>query len=250
MRFVDKVMMITGGAQGMGAHAANAFAAEGAAVIIADIDLPRAQAIVDDIEKTGGQAIAVNCNVTDPGAVSEAVARGVKAFGGIDFLLNGAALHTYAYGKPTLVLGIDMWRAMLEVNVLGIVNCVAAARSTMADRGGGVVINMSSINSFVGLSAYGVSKLAVRGLTAAMAAELAPENIRVLGLAPGMIDTESTLRELLDIHKDMLINQMQLIKRQGKKQDVIDAMMFFCSENASFITGETLIVGGGYPLRV
>lgn len=250
MRFKDKVIMITGGAQGIGAAAARAFAAEGAAAAIADVDLPRAEALVSELAAGGGRALALRCDVADPASTVEAAAQIAGELGGIDLLINGAALHNFTYGQPTLELGIDKWRAMLDVNVLGIVNCVAAVRTAMAARGGGVIVNMSSINSFVNLSAYGVSKLAVRGLTVAMAAELAPESIRVLGIAPGMMDTESTLAELPEMHKRALIDRLQLIKRQGRREDVVNAMLFFCSDEASFVTGETLIVGGGYPLRI
>jgi 3-oxoacyl-[acyl-carrier protein] reductase len=113
-----------------------------------------------------------------------------------------------------------------------------------------VVVNMSSINSFVNLSAYGVSKLAVRGLTTAMAAELAPENIRVVGVAPGMTDTASTLAELPPVHQDALINNFQLIKRQVRRADIVNAFLFLCSDEAAMITGDTLIVAGGYPQRI
>jgi 3-oxoacyl-[acyl-carrier protein] reductase len=247
MRFDNKVVVITGGAQGIGEAAARAFLHEGAAIVIADLDEPRAQALAAEL---GDRALAVRADVADPAAMAACVAAAEARFGGVDILINGAALHNFTYGQPTLKLDIDKWRAMLEVNVIGIVNGVAAARPAMARRGGGVVVNMSSINSFVNLSAYGVSKLAVRGLTVAMAAELAPENIRVVGVAPGMMDTESTLAELPKVHQDALINNLQLIKRQGRRADVVNAFLFLCSDEASFITGDTLIVGGGYPQRI
>jgi NAD(P)-dependent dehydrogenase (short-subunit alcohol dehydrogenase family) len=246
-RFEGKTVMITGAAQGIGEAAAHAFTAEGAAIVIADLDLDRAQALAAAL---GDKALAFRCDVSDPAAMQACVAAADARFGGVDVLINGAALHNFTYGQPTLKLGIDKWRAMLDVNVVGIVNCVSAVHPSMAGRGGGVVVNMSSINSFMTLSAYGVSKLAVRGLTAAMAAELAGDNIRVVGVAPGMMDTESTLTELPEVHQQALINNLQLIKRQGRRADIVNAFLFLCSDEASFITGDTLIVGGGYPVRV
>jgi NAD(P)-dependent dehydrogenase (short-subunit alcohol dehydrogenase family) len=243
MRYENKTVMITGGAQGIGEAAARAFAAEGAAIVIADLDGVRAEALAAQI----GKAIACVCNVADRASMDACVAAAEAAFGGVDILINCAALHNFTYGQPTLKLDIDKWRNLLEVNVIGIVNSVAAAHPSMQKRGGGVVINLASINAYVNLSAYGVSKLAVRGLTAAMAGELAPDNIRVVGIAPGMVDSESVMEELPQHHRDMLINQLQLIKRQGRREDVVNAFLFFCSDQASFITGETLIVGGGYP---
>jgi NAD(P)-dependent dehydrogenase (short-subunit alcohol dehydrogenase family) len=250
MRFAGKTVMITGGAQGIGEAAAHAFAQEGAAIVIADLDKPRADAVIAALEGAGARGLAHACNVTDPQALADCVAAADARFGGIDVLINGAALHNFTYGKPTLALDLDKWRAMLEVNVLGIVNAVGAVRSSMARRGGGAVVNLSSSNSFDKLSAYGVSKLAVRGLTVAMAAELADENIRVVGVAPGMTDTDSTLGELPQVHQDMLINKMQLIKRQIRRADIVNTFLFLCSDQAAMITGDTLIVAGGYPVRI
>ena len=249
MRFENKVVMITGGAQGIGAAAARAFMEQGAAILIADLDRTLAEALVDELMAGGGKALAIACDVADPGSVEQCVSQACEQLGGIDILINCAALHNFTWGQPTLKLGAEKWRKLLDVNVIGIVNCVTAVRPSMVTRGGGVVVNMSSINSFVNLSAYGVSKLAVRGLTTAMAAELAPDNIRVVGVAPGLIDTPLVMAELPEVHKRMLIDQMQLIKRQGTRTDVVNAFLFLCSDEASFITGETLIVGGGYPLR-
>jgi 3-oxoacyl-[acyl-carrier protein] reductase len=248
--FENKVVMITGGAQGIGAAAARAFTDRGAAIVIADLDPKLGQAMADALNDAGGRALAIACDVTVPESMEGCVARARAEIGEIDILINCAALHGYSWGQPVMKLGADRWRQLLNVNVVGIVNCVAAVHPSMAAKGGGVIVNMSSINSFVNLSAYGVSKLAVRGLTTAMATELAPDNIRVVGLAPGMIDTPLVMEELPQIHKDALINTLQLIKRQGTRADVVNAFLFLCSDEASFITGETLIVGGGHPLRV
>ena len=250
MGFENKVVVITGGAQGIGAAAAQAFAERGAAIVIADLDAKLGQTLADELNAAGGRALAVTCDVADTASIEGCVARARAEIGDIDILINCAALHNFTWGQPVLKLGADRWRQLLNVNVVGIVNAVTAVHPSMAAKGGGVIVNMSSINSFVNLSAYGVSKLAVRGLTTAMAAELAPDNIRVVGLAPGMIDTPLVMAELPQVHKDALINNLQLIKRQGTRADVVNAFLFLCSDEASFITGETLIVGGGHPLRV
>jgi NAD(P)-dependent dehydrogenase (short-subunit alcohol dehydrogenase family) len=248
--FDHKVVMITGGAQGIGAAAAKAFTERGAAIVIADLDAELGQTLAGELNVAGGRAMAVTCNVADPASIESCVAEARAEIGEIDILINCAALHNFTWGQPTLKLGADRWRQLLDVNVVGIVNAVTAVHPSMRANGGGVIVNMSSINSFVGLTAYGVSKLAVRGLTTAMATELAPDNIRVVGLAPGMIDTPLVMAELPEMHKDALINKLQLIKRQGTRADVVNAFLFLCSDEASFITGETLIVGGGHPLRV
>src|ERR1700722_740834 len=136
MRFENKVVMITGGAQGIGAAAAHAFTEQGAAIMIADLDTTLAQALVD---KLGGKARAIACDVTDPGSVERCVSRTCEQLGGIDILINCAALHNFTWGQPTLKLGAEKWRQLLDVNVIGIVNCVTAVHPSMAARGGGVV---------------------------------------------------------------------------------------------------------------
>jgi len=250
MRFKDKVAFITGGGRGIGETYARALAAEGAAVALAEIDLPAAQAVAASIEDTGARAIAVACDVADQSSVDAAVAHTVEHLGGVDILINNAAKHLMEYaGKPT-ELPRAKWRLMLDVNVIGIVNCAAACRPSMRERGGGVIINQSSIAGFDPTTPYGISKLAVRGLVAALARELAPDGIRVYGIAPGSVDSPSAMADLPPALLDTLINRHQLIKRQGRMQDLVGAMLFFCSPEAGFITGETLMIGGGYPLRV
>jgi len=140
MRFKDKVAFITGGGRGIGETYARALAAEGAAVALAEIDLPAAQAVAASIEDTGARAIAVACDVADQSSVDAAVAHTVEHLGGVDILINNAAKHLMEYaGKPT-ELPRAKWRLMLDVNVIGIVNCAAACRPSMRERGGGVCL--------------------------------------------------------------------------------------------------------------
>ncbi|MGE5327398.1 MAG: SDR family NAD(P)-dependent oxidoreductase [Deltaproteobacteria bacterium] len=250
MRFKDKVAFITGGGRGIGETYARALAAEGAAVVLAEIDLPAAQGVAASIAESGAPTLAVTCDVADEGSVDAAVARAVEHFGGVDILINNAAKHLMEYaGKPT-ELPRAKWRLMLDVNVIGIVNCSAACRRSMRERGGGVIINQSSIAGFDPTTPYGISKLAVRGLVVALAKELAPDGIRVYGIAPGPVDSPSAMADLPPALLDEFINRHQLVKRQGLMTDLVGAMLFFCSPQASFITGETLMIGGGYPLRV
>ncbi len=250
MRFKDKVAFITGGGRGIGETYARALAAEGAAVVLAEIDLPAAQGVAASIAESGARTLAVTCDVADEGSVDAAVARAVEHFGGVDILINNAAKHLMEYaGKPT-ELPRAKWRLMLDVNVIGIVNCSAACRRSMRERGGGVIINQSSIAGFDPTTPYGISKLAVRGLVVALAKELAPDGIRVYGIAPGPVDSPSAMADLPPALLDEFINRHQLVKRQGRMSDLAGAMLFFCSPQASFITGETLMIGGGYPLRV
>jgi len=178
------------------------------------------------------------------------VARALEQFGGVDILINNAAKHLMEYaGKPT-ELPRAKWRLMMDVNVIGIVNCSAACRPSMRERGGGVIINQSSIAGFDPTTPYGISKLAVRGLVVALAREFAADGIRVYGIAPGPMDSPAAMADLPPALLETFINRYQLIKRQGRMADLVGAVLFFCSPEASFITGETLMIGGGYPLRV
>ncbi len=250
MRFEGKVAFITGGGRGIGETYARALVAEGAAVVLAEIDVPAAQGVVASIASAGGRALAVACDVADQDSVDAAVARAVEHFGGVDILINNAAKHLTEYaGKPT-ELPRAKWRLMLDVNVIGIVNCSAACRASMRTRGGGVIVNQSSIAGFDPTTPYGISKLAVRGLVVALAKEFGPDGIRVFGIAPGPVDSPSAMADLPQSLLDEFINRHQLVKRQGRMADLVGAVLFFCSPESSFITGETLVIGGGYPLRI
>jgi NAD(P)-dependent dehydrogenase (short-subunit alcohol dehydrogenase family) len=249
-RFEGKVAFITGGAIGFGRAFAKALVAEGAAVALADIDLPAAEATAAALRESGGSAIAVACDVADEHAVENAVARSVTELGGVDVLINNAGLHLLEYNQPFSVLSRDKLRALLDVNVVGVVNCTIACAESMRTRGGGAVLNISSIAGYLATSPYGVSKLAVRALTMAFATELAPDSIRVNAIAPGLMATENAMAGLPQDLVDDFVGNRQLVHRLGQMQDIVDAMLYLCSDDASFVTGETLRVSGGYPLAI
>jgi 3-oxoacyl-[acyl-carrier protein] reductase len=250
MRFVDKTAFITGGGIGFGRAFARALCAEGAAVIIADIDLPAAEALVAELTAQDHRALAVKCDVANEGQVDNAVAAGIDEFGGIDVLINNAGKHLTKYSQPFSVLERFEVRALFDVNVIGVVNCTIACRETMASRGGGAILNISSIAGYLSQGPYGVSKLAVRGLTISFAHELAPDKIRVNAIAPGLMGTENALADLPGEMVDRFVSELQLVKRLGAMDDIVNAMLFLCSDDASFVTGETLKVSGGYPLGI
>lgn len=249
MRFDGKVAFITGGAIGFGRAFARAFVAEGATAVVADIDDRQADETVAALQAGGGQAIAVHCDVAKESQVEETVAKVTAELGGVDILINNAALHLRKYNQPFSVLGRDDLRALFDVNVVGIVNCTLACRDSMRERGGGAVVNISSIASYGSTSPYGVSKLAVRGLTIALATELSGDGIRVNAISPGLMATENALADYPDEFDDFVQNR-QLVHRLGVMDDIVAAASFLCSEQAGFITGETLRVSGGYPLAL
>ena len=248
MRFDGKVAFITGGGVGFGRAFARALAAEGATIVIADIDTAAGELLERELAADGRPALAVTCDVADEHQVDAGVGATIDRFGGIDILINNAGKHLTKYNQPFSVLERDELRALFEVNVIGVVNCSVAARPSMAQRGGGVILNISSMAAYLNVSPYSVSKLAVRGLTIAFASEFAVDNIRVNGIAPGLMATENAMDDLPRELIDEFVNDRQLVHRLGAMDDIVKAMLYLCSDESSFITGETLKVSGGTPL--
>jgi NAD(P)-dependent dehydrogenase (short-subunit alcohol dehydrogenase family) len=249
VRFCGKTAVVTGGAIGFGRAFARALTGEGASVAIMDIDTRTADRTVAELAVDGARVIAVPCDVADEQQVDIAVRVAIENFGGVDILINNAGRHLMKYNQPFGVLPRADIRGLFDVNVIGVINCTLACRDSMRDRGGGVVLNISSMSGFMNVSPYGVSKLAVRGLTVAFASELSPDRIRVNGIAPGLMNTENALADLPHSLVDDIVRERQLIHRLGTMDDVVSAMLYLCSDEASFITGETLKVSGGYPLN-
>jgi 3-oxoacyl-[acyl-carrier protein] reductase len=249
VRFDGRTAVITGGAIGFGRAFARALVAEGANVALADIDASAAEGTAAELVSGGGEAIAVVCDVADADQVDAAVATTVDRFGGIDILINNAGLHLTKYNQPFGMLSRNEIRGLFDVNVIGVINVTLACRDSMRQRGGGAVLNISSMAGYMSATPYAVSKLAVRGLTVAFATELAPDRIRVNAIAPGLMNTESALADLPRPLIDEFVHERQLVHRLGTMGDVVSAMLYLCSDEASFITGETLKVSGGYPLN-
>lgn len=245
---MTRVAFITGGARGIGRAFADALVQDGVKVVLADADPAAAEQA--SVEIGAEHALGVPCDVGDEAGVQRAVELAVRRFGGIDILINNAARHLMAWSRPVTEVTTEQWRDILNINVLGIVNCARAARPHLARSGAGAVVNISSVSGFTSVDVYGITKLAVRGLTTALAKEFADHGIRVNCIAPGPMDTEAAKADLPESLLREFIDNRQLIKRQGHVADLVGAMRFFCSPDASFVTGETLAVGGGFPLRV
>jgi NAD(P)-dependent dehydrogenase (short-subunit alcohol dehydrogenase family) len=248
-RFENRTAVITGGGIGFGRAFARALVAEGASVVLADIDVDMTERTAAELVSAGGQAIAVDCDVADQDRVDAMAATAIERFGGIDVVINNAGLHLTKYNQPFGVLSRKEIRDLFDVNVMGVINTTLACRDSMRDRGGGVVLNISSMAGYMSATPYAVSKLTVRGLTVAFATELAPDRIRVNAVAPGLMNTENAVADLPKHLIQEFTNRLQLVRRLGTMDDIVSAMLFLCSDEASFITGETLKVSGGYPLN-
>lgn len=237
-------MLITGAGNGIGLRYAEAFAAEGAMVTIADIDADAAAAAARKVEG----AHAVTADVADEASVAAMVAAAVDRFGGVDVLVNNAGLHMGRFNL-TSTLSLAEWRRLFDVNVFGAVLCARYVRESMASRGGGVILNQSSNSSYLGVGAYSVSKLALNGVTLSLAQEFARDGIRVVGIAPGMVASQAVLDRLEPEHKDLVLGG-QIIKRWGQADDLVAAVLLICSDGASFYTGQTMVLDGGYVKRI
>ena len=244
-----KVAVITGGGRGFGKAFGTALAAQGAHVVLADIDGAAAVSAADEIAGKGGSASAAACDVADEAAVAAVFGEVAERHGGIDILVNNAGLHSAAYNKPSAEIGIAGLRRLFDVNVIGVYICSLAARPAMSGRPGAAVVNISSSAAYANRAAYGVSKLAVRGLTAQLAREFAADGIRVNAIAPGLIFTD-TIRAELPRDEVARVMGQQILPREGEEQDIVDTLLFLVSPAASFVTGETLRVTGGFALSV
>ncbi len=244
-----KVALITGGGRGFGKAFGTALAEQGAHVVLADIDGGAAASAAAEISRKGGSASAVVCDVADEAGVAAMIDEVAGKHAGLDILVNNAGLHSAAYNRPSAELGIAALRRLFDVNVMGLYICSLAARQAMSGRDGAAIVNISSSAAYANRSAYGVSKLAVRGATVQLAREFAADGIRVNAIAPGLIFTDTIRAELAREEAARVMGQ-QVLQREGEERDIVDALLFLLSPAASFVTGETLRVSGGFALSV
>ncbi|MBK6011018.1 SDR family NAD(P)-dependent oxidoreductase [Streptomyces sp. MBT53] len=243
-----KVAFITGGGRGFGKAFGAALSARGAHVVLADIDGDAANAAAAELTAAGGSLTGVACDVADEAAVEAVMDEVVARHGGLDILVNNAGLHA-AYNRPFAELGLAKVRRVLDVNVMGVVICSLAAQRAMRGREGAAIVNISSSAAYANRSIYGVSKLAVRGLTVSFAREFAADGIRVNAIAPGLIFTDTVRAELSEAEAKRVLGE-QILQREGEERDIVEALLYLVSSKSSFVTGETLRVTGGFALSV
>jgi 3-oxoacyl-[acyl-carrier protein] reductase len=245
--FSGKVAIVTGAAQGIGEAYARALAAAGAAVVVADINSDSGEAVAKDICAGGGQAAFVRTDVSDPDSARVMAQLAVAQFGGVDFLVNNAAI--YGQMKFDLLLSVDWdyYKKFLGVNMDGALACTRACYKHMRRRGGGAIVNQSSTAAWLYSSFYGLAKVGVNGLTQQLAHELGGMGIRVNAIAPGPTDTAATRAITGGIAQDMV--KTLALKRMGQPEDMVGACLFLLSDEAAWITGQIFNVDGGQVFR-
>ncbi len=246
---LDKVAIITGARRGMGRTHALALANRGVKIVVSDVSQGDCQKVVDEIHQAGGDAMAIECNVTDKEDIHRMISRTLDRYGRIDILINNAGVVQF---KPFLELTEEEWDATLDVNLKGYFLCAQAAAREMAKRQSGVIVNIASVAmgqvgvGFPQIVHYCASKGGIVAMTEALAVELAPLGIRVNAIAPGMVETP--MIEPMKGDKEMMEGTLARIpmKRAGTPEEVSNMVLFLASGAASYITGSTIVIDGGW----
>jgi dihydroanticapsin dehydrogenase len=249
------VAIVTGGGAGIGRATCELFAEEGAAVVVAERDAATGHETARHITGKGGRALFVQTDVADEASVRRMVAEAVRAYGQINVLVNNAAVFVLHGIEATP----EDWRQILDVNVMGPALCAKHVVPEMRKAGGGAIVNLSSISSFIAQPnfwTYNASKAAVANLTRCMALDLAPDNIRVNAVAPGAVWTQIVQRLTREAGMDRAAADRDpgwggahMIQRIAEPREIAHAILFLASDEASFITAENLMVDGGYTAK-
>ena len=239
-----KVVIITGGARGIGKAYALGVAEEGASVVIADII--DGQPAADEIKKAGGEALALHTDVSDEASTAEMAKAATDGFGRIDVLINNAAMFSETTRGPFTGLSVDEWDRTFEVNVRGVWLCTKAVYPAMSEQRSGKIINIASNTIFKGTPGfphYVASKSALLGLTRCLANELGPEGITVNTVSPDLIPNPD-LRPT-DEKSDEFVVAGRALKRTSVAEDMVGTIVYLSSPASDFVTGQSLIVNGG-----
>jgi NAD(P)-dependent dehydrogenase (short-subunit alcohol dehydrogenase family) len=250
-KFANKVALITGGTAGIGRATAIAFAVEGAKVVITGRREKEGQEVVDEIAKTGGEAIFIKTDVAKAADVQAMVEKTVQAFGRLDYAFNNAGVEQAL--KPITEQTEEEFDFVTDINIKGVWLSMKHEIPAILQSGGGAIVNMSSIGGLVaapGMDIYVASKHAVIGLTKGVALAYAKKNIRVNAVSPGTIATEMFSRiETNNPEAGAAIKAAHPVGRAGTPEEVASTVLWLCSDGASFITGQTLAIDGGYTAQ-
>ena len=245
MSLEGKVAIVTGAARGLGRDYARSFAAEGVSVVIADVLGDLAEETAADIRKSGGKALAVSVDVADVSSTRAMADRAAETFGRLDILVNNAAVWGDLESSPMIQVKPDYWDKVMAVNLKGPLLCAQACVPHMRKNNWGRIINISSMGALMRGGPYGTSKLALNHMTFTLAHELGDFGITVNGVGPGASYNEATKNQVPEQVFQMLLAQ-QSVKRAGQSSDFYAAMRYLCSDGAEWVTGQTLLVNGGF----
>lgn len=244
--FENKVAIVTGGSFGIGKATAIAFARRGARVVIAD--WIQDDAVLTEIKELGGTAIFLRCDVSKSADVSTMISQAVKNFGRIDFAVNNAGIEGQTASSHECTE--ENWDKTININLKGVWLCIKHEIPVMLKQGKGAIVNIASIaglRGFPGLPAYVVSKHGIVGLTKTAALEYAKQGIRINAVCPGVIKTAMVDRITgEDKTVEKKYKDMEPVGRMGQPQEVAEAIIWLCSDAASFVTGDTMAVDGGW----
>ena len=247
MRWEGSTVLVTGASRGLGRTIAKAFAAEGAFVGIGYHRSDKsAEETLAEIREVGGSATLVKADVSDPEAVDNAIRTFLSQHDGIDVLVNNAAIVD---DKPFALMSADNWSSVLQTNLGGVFNCSRAVVRSMMAKGKGAIVNIGSVAGLIaspGQANYAASKGGIMALTRTLAAELAPKGIRVNSVVPGLL-TEG-IAQRMDRHLAEERREQIPLARFGTPEEVTHAVLFLASDDASYITGQQLVVDGGLSL--
>jgi NAD(P)-dependent dehydrogenase (short-subunit alcohol dehydrogenase family) len=242
MRFQDKVAIVTGAGQGIGEGYARALAAEGAKVVVAELNEEQGERVAKELG-----ALFVKVDVADPASADAMAAAVMAEYGRIDYLVNNAAIFHSMRRDGLTTVPLDYLTRFLQVNLLGALHCTRSVLPHLKE--GAAIVNQSSTAAWMGGGYYGLAKAGINSLTASLAAELGGRSIRVNGIAPGPIDTDATRSIVPEEYRSSMVQGLAL-KRMGTPEDMAGTVLFLLSDAASWLTGQVVSVDGGQVVRL